>query len=180
MTKSGRNFLYKLTGTLVFALIAAGCSHKSNSNVNAQTAGPSCTVTQTADGATIECPDGTTAVINNGQSGLNGNDGSSCSVYSVDQGAVIQCTDGTTALVKNGEDGQDAPSSIYSIVDVIDPCGTQTRFDEVILRFADGELLAHYSDGDKQHFSFVGPGQYVTTDGTNCHFQVTEDGDVVW
>jgi hypothetical protein len=45
---------------------------------------------------------------------------------------------------------------------LIDSCGTKTAFDEVLLQFANGDLLAHYSDG------------------TNCNFTVTSDKKVNW
>lgn len=55
---------------------------------------------------------------------------------------------------------------------MIDPCGDQTAFDEVLLRLANGQLVAHFANGSLQFLSVIGPGNYVTTDGTSCYFSV--------
>jgi hypothetical protein len=111
---------------------------------------------------------------------------------------VIYCTDGTSVLVldgidgedgaqgeqgeagEDGTDGADAPISPYSITEAIDPCGSETAYDEVLLRLGNGSLLAHYSDGAKQHLTVIGAGSYTTTDSTNCVFVVHTDGSVTW
>lgn len=144
---------------------------------------PSCTVTETDEGALIQCPDGTTALIEHGE---DGEDGSSCSTYAVDDGALLECSDGTVVLIRHGtdgvdgEDGEDAPKGAFTITEIIDPCGKESLYDEVLLRFANGDLLAHYSNKKKQHFARLQPGQYMTTDGTKCLFKVTDDGGVFW
>ncbi|MEQ1724206.1 MAG: hypothetical protein ABL930_13630 [Pseudobdellovibrio sp.] len=127
--------------------------------------GSSCLVVQETNGVTIKCADGT-----------NGIDGKSCSSVQTSSGAQIQCTDGTFTVISNGQDGKDSAASTgYNIVKVIDPCGTQTTFDEVLLQFANGDILGHYSDGAKQHFSLIPPGNYRTTDNTKCYFTITAE-----
>jgi hypothetical protein len=156
------------------------------------TNGSSCSVSDVSAGKVLlQCTDGTFAIIENGKNGLNGtngsngadgSNGSSCSTVQTSNGAQIQCNDGTFAVISNGKDGKNATSTAtgYEIVKVIDPCGTKTAFDEVLLQFANGDLLAHYSDGIKEHFTLIPPGSYRTTDGTNCNFTVTSDKKVNW
>lgn len=100
----------------------------------------------------------------NGQDGQDGTDGT-------------DGKDGTDG--QNGEDGEDAPTSAYTIVQVIDPCGKQAAFDEVLFVMYDGSILAHYSHGNKQFLTLIGNGNYVTTDGTSCNFNVN-NGIVSW
>lgn len=88
-----------------------------------------CTTTQTEWGATLVCPDGTSAYVLNGTNGgdgvdgLNGTDGidglngvdgadgvdgidgTSCTSVQTVTGAEIQCSDGTVASIQNGLDG---------------------------------------------------------------------------
>lgn len=166
--------------------------------------GSSCTVEQVTTGARISCSDGTSAVVSsgtngsngtNGTNGSNGANGGSCSVYQASNGARISCPDGTEVVVLNGVDGTDgqdgsdgsdgspgapAPATPYTVVEIIDPCGAQGSFDEVILRLANGDLLAHYSHGSKQHLVLIGPGSYETTDGTKCRFTVSSTKQITW
>lgn len=156
---------------------------------NRQEASPNCHVEETDVGARIDCPDGSSVDITHGKNGEDGEDGASCSAHEVDEGVVLQCGEEDYTLVRHGRDGQDgsdgqdgedAPVSAYTITDMIDPCGKETAHDEVLLVFANGDILAHYSAGKKQHFSTISPGNYITTDGTNCVFQVSADGQVTW
>lgn len=200
---------------LTFASIITSCSQTkyidpSNSSNQTLEANGSCSVTQEANGATINCPDGSQAFVpngangangsngtngSNGLDGINGTDGSSCSVQDLGNKALLSCTDGTMALIEdgndgtngqngtdgqNGQDGESAPLSAYSIAKLIDPCGPQTAHDELLIQFTNGDILAHYSDGAKQHYTLLPAGSYQTTDGTNCSFKVTADKKVIW
>ncbi len=157
--------------------------------------GSSCSIQALTNGALISCTDGTSSLI------LNGERGKSCTVESMSTGTVISCEDGSTAVVLNGVDGQDgldgtngvdgndgadgrdgvdAAMTAYTVVEVVDPCGHQSLFDEVMLRLNNGQLLAHYANGTTQFLTFVIPGNYVTTDGTNCYFSVDEHLNVKW
>ena len=83
--------------------------------------GLSCSVTQTATGATVICTDGTMASITNGVNGLNGLngsdgiDGSSCTVDEQETGAMIQCPDGTSATIPTGQNVEDLTSDLVSL-----------------------------------------------------------------
>lgn len=122
-----------------------------------------------------------------GAQGSQGPEGSSCSAQPVVGGALITCTDGTSVVLWNGvdgrngvdgQDGADAPPTAYTVVGLVDPCGKQSSFDEVLLRLQNGDLLAHYASGNQQFLARISPGSYVTTDGTHCYFTVSNDGSI--
>lgn len=153
------------------------CPDGSSTVINNGKDGTSCTVTQVSTGSVISCTDGTVANTYNGTKGI------SCSVIQLVNGARISCTDGAEAVVYNGEDGQNgeaAPPTPYTVTEVIDPCGKQATFDEVLLRMSNGDLLAHFANGNNQFLTTIGAGSYSTTDGTNCYFTVNNDKSVTW
>lgn len=80
----------------------------------------------------------------------------------------------------DGSDGVDAQPDPYAVKEIIDPCGKQAAYDEVILRLNNGVLLSHYSDGAKQFMVVLSPGSYRTTDGTNCLFHVSATKQVTY
>ncbi|MBK23326.1 MAG: hypothetical protein CME70_04910 [Halobacteriovorax sp.] len=118
-----------------------------------------------------------------------GRDGDSCDVMEVeDEGALVTCGE-KSVMIYNGSDGMDGADGIdgidgrdgtSSVVEVIDPCGDQGRFDEVLLRLEDGSILAHFSSGNRQFLTFIGPGNYRTTDGLACNFTIDEDLNISW
>jgi hypothetical protein len=64
----------------------------------------------------------------------------------------------------------------------IDPCGDQAQgIDDLIVRTIEGELLPVYQ-GDTSNWppAPIAPGEYVTTDGSECHFIITEVQQVIW
>lgn len=161
--------------------------------------GSSCTVKDTDLGADIECSDGVKVSLTDGldgetgavgQTGARGSDGASCSIVEESNGSGAMITCGSqSVLVRNGEDGQnganglngkDAPTYAYQILEIINPCGAQGSHDEILLRFANGEVMAHYSDNTKQFLTLLKPGfAYATTDGTSCQFTFQADGTIV-
>lgn len=112
-----------------------------------------------------------------GPRGDRGQDGAGCTIQPVTGGSLVKCGKSTSAVILDGQDGTDAPA-VLSVSEIIDPCGKQASFDEVLLRLSDGSLLVHFSNGSNQFLSLIGPGSYVTTDGTSCHFTVNADGSV--
>ncbi len=115
-----------------------------------------------------------------GADGQDGAPGSSCSVQQMSNGAIITCQDGTSAVILNGADGSDAPPTAYSVVELINPCGDAPGYDEILLRLHNGQLIAHFSHGNKQFLTLLTPGTYQTTDGTNCLFSVDSNLNVTW
>lgn len=116
-----------------------------------------------------------------GRDGSNGRDGSSCSAQRTSNGATIQCTDGTGAVIfdgQKGEDGEDAPPTAYSVVEILDPCGDQSGFDEVLLRTASGKWIAHFSGHGDNFLTILTPGTYRTTDSTRCEFTLNAGGQI--
>lgn len=71
-----------------------------------------------------------------------------------------------------------------NITEIVDPCGDSAgKVDEVLLRLANGQLLASYSDaanGLNTRFAMLQSGTYSTTDGTSCVFTVQANGQVTW
>lgn len=100
--------------------------------------------------------------------GKDGAPGAGCTVEQLSNGMKMMCADGTSAVVLNGENGTSLAPGPYSIVDVIKPCDGL----EAILRLHNGQLLAHYSQGQNQYFALLGVGNYETTDGLSCKFSV--------
>lgn len=119
-------------------------------------AGVGCTTEQLQNGALIKCGDNTTSVILNGQDGLQGPKGD------------------------KGEPGQNLSPGAYGVAYVVDPCGKQSDYDEYLLVLNNGQILAHYSHGNKQFLTLIGPGNYQTTDGTSCNFRVDQNLNVTW
>lgn len=138
------------------------------------TAGASCSTTQLENGVRIDCENGTHSVVYNGLASAAGKDG----INGAD-GAPGQ-TGAPGAQGSKGDPGTPAPAGAFMVESVIDPCNAGPGFNEVLLKLADGHILAHYADKEKQFLTFIGPGNYVTTDGTNCYFTVTATGDVTW
>lgn len=136
--------------------------------------GTSCSIVEeiNGDGALVTCGSGTVLVKNgkNGVDGRNGKDGK-------DGRDGQDGKDGEDG--EDGKDGKSAPTYAYQILDVINPCGAQGDFDEVLLRFANGDILAHFASGDKQYLTRVKSGfNYITTDGYACRFSVDNKGVV--
>lgn len=116
-----------------------------------------------------------------GKDGTPGQDGASCEVTQTPTGATVRC--GTTeAVITNGTDGEDGESGItpYTVKEIIDPCGKQAAYDEVLVRMQNNNLLVHFASGSKQFLTTIGPGTYITTDGTSCLFTVHPDMSITW
>lgn len=60
----------------------------------------------------------------------------------------------------------------HAVTQIIDPCGDSAGFDEVVLKTTAGEYLAYFQSEGKRFLSKLTNGNYVTTDGTSCHFTV--------
>lgn len=150
-----------------------------------------CTVYDSVTGAVIVCPDGTTQAIKDGQNGATGPqgvagpEGQSCTIQQFPGNAVITCGD-TQAVIYDGAEGtpgvpgQDAPPTPYTITEMLDPCGDGPGYDEVLLRLANGNLVAHFFSGNFQFLTTLSPGAYVTTDQQACQFSVDAGGQVSW
>ncbi len=119
-----------------------------------------------------------------GTDGLPGSPGIGCSVQDVANGAVITCGSDSVIIFDGvaGADGADAPPTAYSVVEMINPGGDGPGFDEVLLRLANGQIVAHFSSGGLQFLTILSSGNYVTTDAGAVHFIVgpAPDYTVTW
>lgn len=92
-----------------------------------------------------------------------------------------------------GNDGSQGPAGAAGIAGAQGPVGRDASiqaqpfcpdnhgvngFQESYLNI-DGQIYAVYFDRYRTFLSLLSPGNYVTTDGANCHFQITVDGHVV-
>lgn len=76
-----------------------------------------------------------------------------------------------TIIINNTEITGAKGKNELGIVEVIDPCGAETNYDEVIVRLSDTALMVFFAQ-DGGRLSLIGVGKYKTTDGTNCKFEV--------
>ena len=60
-----------------------------------------------------------------------------------------------------------------TVVSTIDFCGdAPNKVDEVGLKLSDGSVIVYFENGGKRFLTKLYPGNFTTTDGTNCHFTV--------
>lgn len=112
-----------------------------------------CTVIDTTEGALIECPDGSSQIVYDGQKG--------------DQGIT-----GPTG--PQGETGE--PGLASFIVDYIDPCGDDLgEPDEILFVLNDGKMCAWYLNIG---LVILTDGSYRTTDKQKCNFTISNNGTV--
>lgn len=79
-----------------------------------------------------------------------------------------------------GEAGQAGKDGNDAVAELIDPCGDGPGYDEVLIRYDSGELVAYFESGGKRFLSVIGEGSYVTTDQQACNFSVDAEGNVSW
>jgi len=148
----------KLLLFCVVVLFLAGCGP-----INpAITIEESCALARVENGVEISCPGQDPIVVYDGEAGAPGEEGA--------EGE--QGPEGGQGV--RGEQGESP------IIEIIDPCGKESSYDEVLFRLSDDLIYAVYSDKEKVHLVELIPGTYTTTDSTNCKFTVTEDNDVIW
>jgi hypothetical protein len=127
----------------------------------------------------------------NGSDGADGQDGENCEVVQAINGALIVCANSSVLVLNgqngedgtDGEDGSDAPPTAFTVTAIIDPCGQQSQWDEVLLKLANGQIIASFSQnasGLNTRFVSLLPGSYITTDGTACQFTVDSNLNVSW
>lgn len=86
--------------------------------------------------------------------------------------------------VCNGLNGESTVKEDTNLtpVEILNPCGFQSNTDEVLLRLSDKTILASFSEnpnGKNTRFSILFPGDYVTSDGTNCFFTISSDMNII-
>ncbi len=64
-----------------------------------------------------------------------------------------------------------------SVVGTVDFCGNApNKVDEIGLIMSNGEIVVFFQNNDGGRLASLGPGSYVTTDGTNCRFNIDANG----
>lgn len=122
-----------------------------------------------------------------GATGPIGAPGVSCSVAAIslpypsqapNGGALITCGS-TSTIVANGKDGISPPAT-YAISAVIDVCGASGGYDEVLLKLADGSIIASFSQNGSAlttRLTALPNGSYQTTDSQQCNFSIAQSGN---
>lgn len=108
-----------------------------------------------------------------GPAGADGQPGQSCSVLKLGSVTNITCGD-SVVQVNDGVDGQNGQG-----METLALCpelqgGT---FTEYLLKI-NGNFYGVYSAGNLVGLSKLYPGSWVTTDGRNCYFTITADGQL--
>jgi len=68
-----------------------------------------------------------------------------------------------------------------TVTELINPCGdTPGKVDEILLRLSTDDIVVFFQSNDGERLSTLEPGNYRTTDGTNCSFTVNADKSVTW
>lgn len=198
---------FLLSAFLVLLLIGllSGCGSKAVDGVPGP-AGASCKSSEYPanenypnGGVVLECPGSPILIVENGNRGIPGVPGYNALLAAA--GGAPGCSNGGrtvlvgTDLNRDGTlepeevghsfevcNGANGTSSPVAISELVDPCGDAAGIhDEVLLRLANGQLLASFSDnanGLNTRFSLIGPGSYQTTDGSGCNFTINADGSI--
>lgn len=66
------------------------------------------------------------------------------------------------------------------VIEIIELCDDGPGYDEILLRLSDNTILAYFEIGSKRFLTRLIPGTYITTDGTNCLFTITDNYEVVF
>jgi hypothetical protein len=81
-------------------------------------------------------------------------------------------------VINNTEITEVQEPNELNIVELIDPCGNETAYDEIIVRLSDNALMVFFSQNGGR-LSLIDVGTYVTTDGTNCTFKVVDNNGIL-
>ena len=108
-----------------------------------------------------------------GPQGEPGQPGESCSVVKLGSVTNITCG-GSTVQVMDGVDGENA-QGLETLA--LCPALQGGSFKEYVLKIGE-EHYAVFASGNLVGLTKLFPGNWTTTDGRNCHFTITADGQL--
>lgn len=126
----------------------------------------------------VSCTNGGVTIL----TGTDANDNGVLDISDTGLSSAEVCNGAEGAQGEQGEPGIPGAPSPFELAEIIDPCGPQGSYDEVLLKLANGMILASFStngNANTVRFAIIPNGTYVTTDQTNCVFSVL-DGVVSW
>lgn len=97
--------------------------------------------------------------------------------------SVAVCSGTNGSQGSQGVQGSQGIQGPATPINIIDPCGKQSANDEILIRLSDRTIISSFSDsasGANTRFALLGPGNYITTDATNCHFTVQPNLDITF
>jgi hypothetical protein len=74
----------------------------------------------------------------------------------------------------------DLQANNSSVSEIIDPCGDESGYDEVILKLNGGQYLAYFQHGNNRFLTLLPAGNYETSDSSSCAFSITESGLITY
>ena len=165
----------------IILMLGYSCKRKTPATIHTRTVvvTQQCTTFKEGLITTINCPDGTSSQIFDGVDGTNGVNAEQCYVEPINSGTNIICGSSIVTIL-DGVDGEDGADGTNSITEIIDPCGDNPgKFDEVLIRLENNQLLVYFEDAGNRFLSLLSPGNYRTTDSQKCYFTVDENYDIM-
>lgn len=66
-----------------------------------------------------------------------------------------------------------------TVTQIVSPCGITTGYYEVLLRTAQGHIIAYFEKDGQRYLTPLAAGTYSTTDGRGCTFTLQPGGSIV-
>lgn len=159
----------KLITVVMMSLVVSACGRDNAAVVKAPT---TCTVSNGTTGATITCPDGTTASVYNGYNGVNGSDGIGY-VGPQGQQGISGVTGAIGATGETGASGTNAtPVTFVQLCPNLPPVSYPSNFPEVAICDG-GNLYGVYWTGSQAFLSELPPGDYSSTSPQGCNLKIS-------
>jgi hypothetical protein len=134
--------------------------------------------TTSFSGVSGSCTNGGIVVL----SGLDSNDSGILDSEDSNLVSSVVCNGSNGIDGTNGSNGLDAVPSPWTPVSILNPCGVNGSYDEVLLKLYNGQVMASFSqnsNGLNTRFSLLLPNVgYQTTDSYMCYFMIDINGNL--